>query len=683
MRFIHYFIIYCFIFLYPAITLSDSLHLLFVDVNNTNSLDIYLDHLRLNLEKGDMIVIFDSRTSEPMIPDICIKKASEKKRLKKELLSQVKLLRDKYFEFRNNELKKRIVINQIGREERDVARMLYTAHNYIRVFQSSFKLISIVFFGESFIHNAYNHDFSKGIPTDGFIYLNESEFNSFPDMKSLHHEFRIFYDREPFNAQGLLRFYDILLNKKFGVQISSFNSSSALNSKPKVDNTNSFFRDTLKIISEKNDTECGIPDKMIKNYAFQNTVLNVTIINPCRANSIISFQHDNEVYQVSVDANGKADKSFHLSAGRNIIKYKGLKLNEWITVIDEQIEPRPDKLEYYLDESINMVSIEGYNPLRIDGSFVHLEYVNTGAVYNLEVKDGRFNKQIQVVPGSNVFKTREIDGSITTKKIVYSTQCSDKIEYDESNLNKYGLLSITLKNSCREDGSLVKFIYNSNFFETTVQNDMAEIQILLYNKINDIFYIDYDKNTKKIGSFKIMDFQDIIRFEIVYKDNVKVLANVFESGVVPPDPPYGIDYMNPKEFREGHLHVANVKSSKGLFIKYETPLDNLYIENLDQKYTQIYASRKKNHVKGQIFFYIDYFSRHGTVYMSNGKQYPPLCGKRSLGGVIVEYKILSNGIIESGRKFLNPSKCKQIEHREKPVAGLDDFMTFIKKVECK
>ena len=58
-------------------------------------------------------------------------------------------------------------------------------------------------------------------------------------------------------------------------------------------------------------------------------------------------------------------------------------------------------------------------------------------------------------------------------------------------------------------------------------------------------------------------------------------------------------------------------------------------------------------------------------------------GKRSLGGVVVEYSILHNGVIDHGQKFLNPSKCMNNPGGMVPIHGRDDEMIFIKKVMCK
>ena len=609
---------------------GSSLQLLFVDCDNIDSFDRYLGHLEENIQTGDRIVLFDSRTSEPMLPDYVVHNARERNRLKDDLLKEVMLNRDKYIEYRDQVLKKRVVIKQIGSYERDVARMMETTHDYIRVFKEDFDEIQVIFFGDSFIHNAYGHDFSSGIPSDGFIYLDQSEFNAFPDTPKGNHSFRVFYDYEPLNARGILRFYNKLIQKKFNVEILAFNPSTAMSSKPQItDEEVPFFPNEARVIAEKTEIDCGVPDKFVKNYSIENTVLNIVVTNPCRANSIISFQHDNNTYQVTVNANGRAEKSFHLFAGRNIIQYKSLKDDQWITVLDETIEPRPDMLTFRLDESTNTVLIEGYNPLRIDGDIVDIHYVNTGSLYKLEVTSGRFSQKIPVAPGRNIFHAKEIDGNTKEHIVEYSSMCSDKIEFDKSNLNDHAILPITLKNSCRKDGSKAIFIYDGNEYPAIIMSGLAKTSIIFNYEINEVFYVDFDKNIQKVGSFKIKDFKDLIRMTITYHDNVNILANIFEAGVKPPDPPLGLNYIDTSLYREGHLHKSNLSSTKGRFFVYETPSMENYLSKITKRtYQQIYVTRQSKQEKGFIYFFVDYFSRHGTVYYPDGKTVPPLCGKR-------------------------------------------------------
>lgn len=117
----------------------------------------------------------------------------------------------------------------------------------------------------------------------------------------------------------------------------------------------------------------------------------------------------------------------------------------------------------------------------------------------------------------------------------------------------------------------------------------------------------------------------------------------------------GIDYTKKTQFKEGHLHIDNPKSKYGKFIIKESPSPKDYLSvSFIKTYRQIYITRRKKQQKGEILFYIDYFSRHGHYVKEI-----PLCGKRSLGGIVVKYEILNNGIIEKSEKFLNPSKCKK------------------------
>ena len=636
---------------------ANTMHLYFVDIDNRVSFSKYIGEIKIG--RGDKIIVFDSKTTQfiyekKVTTTNQAKKYSKKKFLERKVNNHIDMfcdVKDKKIDQKQNYL-------ALNKQKNDFARQLKTISDYIITYRESYSKIKIIFFGESYIRDAYNHNFNEGIPSDGFIFLNDSEFNTFPDIVSKNVEFSIMYDNDPFSSSvKLFRFYTKLLSKKFSARLYSFNNNATLNAKPELEEINKpFFENIIRVIGQPSSDDCGSEDKINVNNIPDLAKIEIMIENPCRKNTILTFSHNGELIQVTVDKDGRATVILKKVAGTNIIKYINLK-GDWIDIINEDAHQRQNEFEFDVDNATKTVYIKGRNPLRIEGSYVSMLYENTGAIYNLKVKNGKFEKRVPISAGKNVFKWKDMNGEDHEIVITHQTKCTDQIKFDDKIAEEYGVFQVTLYNKCRENGSIVKFFYDHKEYSSIVIDGKATSVIILKYDVNDIFYENFDRNNTKLATIKINDFHDLIRFSISYKDNIVALMNIYETNINPNVPVYSFDYTNRKLDKEGHIHIDNRESTFGKLLtsKYilEIPALQEYLDpRTIRTYTQVYVTRKSKQTLGDIYFYVDYLSRHGTYW-----DQLPLCGKRSFGGIIVDYEILYNGSTEKGEKFLNPSNC--------------------------
>jgi hypothetical protein len=568
----------------------------------------------------------------------------------------------------------------LNHEKNDFARQLKMSKNIIETYKDIYKNITILFFGNAYLHNAYGHNFNLGIPSDGFIYLPESEFNAFDDINATKVKFGIFYDSEPHSSTKMYRFYKKLFKKKFSIELSSFNKTATkgLADRLKEDQNSTFFPKIVKVIPIDIISSCKEHDEIRKSNLTQVAKIKIEIINSCRKNSILSFSHNGEKKQVIVNSDGRAEVTFKKIKGKNIIKYINLNGN-WIELYKDNAIPQHNELIFDFDSATMQVHVIGENPLRVDDTQFQLNYVTMGALYNLTVKDGKFEKTIPLKAGKNIFKWKDMQGEEHSKEITFYPKCTDKVDYNKTVAEEYGILQVTLKNSCRKDASPVTFSYSDKEYKATMIDGKAEANIILKYDVNEIFYKDFNNKKRKLTTVKIRDFSDLIRFMISFKDNVIIYEHIYETNITPSKPVQSIEYTNRALDKEGHLHIDNPISTKGKILITKIPTyDNVYKLGFIEEYQQVYITRKSKQKSGKISFYVDYFSRHGTVYNANGSSKPPLCHSRSLGGVVLNYDLLINGTSVLGKKFLNPSKCKDTQPTPK-----DQELILIKEVTLK
>jgi len=667
---------------FPIQLYASTLYLMYVDLGSVDSLQVYLDKVGKEIKTKDMLLVFDSKTSQLMAKEIRIDSSRIKKKLRNKLKDKILSDIDKYAVHMNS--KRDILVNakMLTSQNRDLARLISSSIEYIRLYENQFDNIKILLFGDSIYHDAYGHDFNLGVPSDGFLLLPDSEFNVFEGYKTKNVEVRAYYDIEPLYKLGMYRFLDKLVKEKYGVNLSAFNGSVAPNATPKGHSMSAaFFPNELRVVVEKSTSDCGDPDKIAKNYGLNVARLKVEVVNPCRVNTLLSFVHNGKTIQKAVDENGRVSVIFNLLPGLNEIKYLGLS-GEWDIILNEEIEPRPDRFEFDLDESTNTLSIKGYNPFRQDGEYVSIDYVNTGASYNLEVKGGRFEKTVAVKPGKNIFKSTDIDETIKEHVFRYKTRCSDIVEYDESLARETGYLVVSLTNACREDDSLVKFLYDNEEYYGLVKDGETKTNIVLKYEINEVFYENFDRTIAKIDSIKVDEFDDLIRLWVNYTDNVFLITNIFEPGTAPNENELPIDYSNKTQYRAGHLHDDSKVNGKGRFIVYDLPaLKDYLVEPSKNSFNQIYIVRNKELPEGELYFYLDYFSRHGSLRTSK-KNIPPLCGGRSFGGMIVNYNLLYQGATTKSKKFLDPANCVlDASSSELKPQNKDKIMILLSKLD--
>jgi len=645
----------------PSLLFTKNLYILFIDEENMVSFNRYINDL--TLKKKDLFLFVDSSNSQLIF----------RKKLKDGNMVRRYSQKSKFFNlfykkfdgehghinFRDGIIKELTSFQLLNNEPNDFARQLKMVKESIESYHKNYKNITVIFFGNSALHNAYGHNFNLGVPTDGMVYGDTSEFNTIEDIDAKGAKFAIFYDIEPNSTPEMYRFYKKLFKKKFSIELQSFNKNSTfgLAEDLKEDNGSAFFPNIVDVIREKRSDDCGEHDKIIKNDLVNVGKIEVEIINICRKNSILSFSYNGEKSQIIVDGDGRAKKRFKKIKGKNILQYIDLN-GEWKEIYNDNVMPLENELIFDFDSATMRVHVIGNNPLRSEGSQFQLNYTNIGAVYNLTVKDGKFEKYIPLESGENIFKWKDMQGKKHHEIITFYPKCTDRVDYNKSIAIEYGILDVVLKNSCREDGSVVQFNYADKHYSAVIDNGEAKLRLILKYDINEIFYQDFNGNSKKIASITIRDFSDLIRFKIRYQDNVAIYEHIYETGVEPTKPVRSLDYRDRTLDKEGHLHINHTQSLKGMIMITEQPtFENLYTSKFIQNYQQVYISRKSKQGKGKISFYLDYASRHGTMYASTGEIKAPLCNERSLGGVVVEYEILIDGTSQLGKKFLNPSRC--------------------------
>lgn len=653
-----------------------TLYLMVLDMDNKASFNTYMK--KVKVKRGDMFVVLDAQSSQ-MIFEKKIRTSTDEilYRKHRQLLGLFDKTYDKFSLYRSNFIQDKQKVSALNSEENDLARVLKSIHAYIKVYKKSYPHMKVILFGNSYLHRAYGYSFEKGIPTDGFIYQDSSEFNSFDDIDAHDTEFAIFYDSKPYSERNkMFRFYALLLKKKFNATLKSFNINAVWDADTHTHySKQAFLPDIVKVIEEVNPDSCEELDELIYNDLPHSAEVEVIIINECRRNTMVSFSHNGKKSQALADKDGRVKKKFKKIAGSNIIMYIDLK-GKWRTITDENTPARQDGVTIDLDTATSTVIIRGKNPLRTDGDSFEIIYENTGASFYPIIQNGAFEKVIPIKTGDNTFSWRDMNGTKHSKMIPFYPKCTDKTEFDDRFAREYGILQVSLKNSCREENSLVTFIYDDKKYMSIMHKGETKANIILKYDVNDVFFENYDRDTQKLATIEIDNFKDLIRFMISYRDNVVVAMNIYEPNlkINSSKPVYAVDYNNSNKFENGHLHVTNGHSNMGDILIIEQPSVRDYLKpKYIQNYQQVYVTRKSRLSPGDLVFYVDYFSRHG-IY---GKK-KPLCDERSLGGIVAEYEVLSNGSSEIGKKFLNPSHCTN-----KKPAREDQRLIFIKKVEIK
>jgi len=655
---------------------AKTLYINIIDVDNINSFNTFFKDLKV--KRGDKFILLDSQTSQFIFEKKIINSNELLLYNKPRQLREV--LYKHYNQFNDIKIKQfteQKEVSALTKEINDLSRTLKTIKDFITLYRNQYKNIKVIFFGDSYLHNAYGNDFSKGIPSDGFIYHKNSEFNTFEDIKASFVEFAIFYDVKPFALRKkMFRFYDKLFQKKFSSKLKSFNINSVFNADVHTKyNTQPFFTQRIEVIAEANNDSCKELDKITKNALPNSAEVEISIVNECRKNTIVSFSHNGKRTQELVDKDGRVMKRFKKVVGKNIIKYINLN-GKWQTIIDEKALLRQDGIEIDLQSATSRVVFRGKNPLRKDGDTFEIVYENTGARFYPKIKNGAFEEIIPIKFGKNIFSWKDMEGKKHSRTIDFTPKCMDKVTYDEKMATSYGILQVTLENKCREENSLVSFIYNNEEYIALIQKGKANANIILKYDVNDIFYENFDRKTQKLATVIIDNFSDLIRFMINYKDNVVLSMNIYEPNIMLDinKPIQSVNYEDKSIFVDGHIHIANTKSKRGdMFISEIPSIKNYLSKKFIRNYKQVYVTRRNKQTAGDLYFYVDYFSRHGLYNKEK-----PLCGARSLGGVVVEYDILSNGSSQTGKKFLNPSHCNGGFSTKE-----DSELILIKKVKIK
>ena len=669
--------------LLTSLVSGKTFYLAVLDLENTRSFEKFFE--KIHFKNEDKIVVLDSSNAQYIFSTKLNFNTVRlfSKNNNEGFINHFYRELNEYKKYKDDVLEEKKNHCLIARSVNDFARTMKTVKNFIETYRDRYKEINVLLFGDSYLHNAYGHNFKHGIPTDGFIELEESEFNAFKDIDAKEIKVAIFYDEEPYVARDkLFRFYRKLFLKKFNTQLNSFNRSAVMGTEKNIEyEDKSFMNHKLQVIKEAKVEDCIGIDKINKNYDPLRAIIEIEIVNPCKKGAYITFSHNGKKRQEIADDNGRIKINFKAIAGSNIIKYRDKNVDK--KIFDEIITSPENEISFLPDYAIGMVDILGNNPLREDGEEIELWHENTGNTLLLTYKNGKFKKTIPVELGQvNKFTWKDIRGKKHEISFDFSQKCTDKVELDKEFASENGIALVKLINDCREDGSLVEFYYKDKVYSSMIEKGQATNEIILRSDSNDIFYKDYENNKQKLATINIRDFNDLIRFMISYKDNVVLSMNIYEPSIKvdTTKAKFGISYDTPSEFREGHVHIKNTTSKVGKILIAQIPtltdyLSQKYIKN----YKQVYVTRKSKLKSGSIAFYVDYFSRHGRY---SGQE--PLCGKRSLGGVVVDYEILNESLITSSNKFLNPSRCtKSVEDGSLVPQNEDNELIFIKKVEIK
>jgi len=673
-----------FLFLNVLSLSARTLYINVVDTNNMSSFLEYYGQKSKNFKSKDAFIAFDAKTMQSItsiefdFEDVL--KYKKNKRFFTHRIEKILNLYVKKFNQKSERYEAEFIISS---ESNDFARELKKISQLLKIYQNQYTNIRVLFFGESYLHNAYGHDFSKGIPTDGFIYSNESEFNTFPDISMPDVKFAIFFDDDPgVSKNRLFRFYRKLIAKKFNSKLDTFNDTSTWDADRDLKYADKIFkRDKIQVIGEKYKSNCVEHDISKVIYLDEKGKIEVSLENICRKDSMITFYHNGEATQKEVDQNGKVKVLFNAMIGNNIVTYFDLN-GDKREIYNERVSAVSDDVKFELDEATMNIKVYGYNPLRNNKSQIKIYYKTTGSNIYIDVKDGKFETTVPATFGKNEFIWKDMNGKEHIKEFNINAQCADKINLNKKYAQENGIANIKLSNDCREDGSIVEFYYQNITYKGMVVNHNVETTIILNADINDLYYKNFDGDKKKLATIEIHNFEDLIRFTMTYTDNVVALMNIFEPNINidVTKPIKGIDYNQTKQFQEGHLHPLYQKSHNGKILIAEYSSLNDYLSyDFIKSYTQIYVTHKSKIDKGNLYFYIDYFSRHGSY-----DNQPPLCGKRSLGGIVINYEILDGGSIETGKKFLNPSRCKKsINDGSLQPNNKATNLIFIKKVEIK
>jgi len=616
-------------------------------------------------EYDDRLIIIDSSTSNIIleISKSDIDNLDNPARLATGINELLKELDSRYIRKNRLAFEKLNVISSGSKYLSRPGRILNMIPN-IKAAYSDFDVIKIDLLDDSFVFYQGHKSFLIGYPTYGFVVLDESPFK-FDTIKIKGVEVNVFYNNEPESNTEILEFYDLVLFNAYGFKVNSFGGALTYGSRPPEITVEKsaligVHPKKLNILSEEITGPCDTDDEVSVDISDKSHEVIVSLDNLCRKGGfLVSFKLKNSKGELqkrpSTDKFGRASVIFPLTPGKNIVSYKNL-LGVYVAIFEQEVKGGTDDVKIQEEFDIRKITIIGENKFRNDGEYVEIIYKNTGRATRSVVRNGRYEKQFDVRKGLNTFIIKQMDGTKLVKEINFSTECDDDITINQQRLQNDGDLIARLKNACREEGSLVTFIYDGKEFYGKIDNGQAEITFPLYKKINDIYYISHERVRKLLGQYEIKKFQKLIKISIFWNDPAFLDLHVFEPGF-PIEFPVEADKYSSADGQptmDGHIQYSNPKSGIGKLTIDKIPSSHEVESKVSSSYTLSYTAMYAPSLEGKLYVYVDNFNRHGT-YGGFDKH----CNSRARGGVSFQYKALIKGTLTTGELFINPAICSK------------------------
>lgn len=642
----------------------------------------YFSSLSKKIKKRDRFILV-SATDGNIVMDYDIKNLRIRSAIKEKKINLASRLDRKQDQIVANSNTLSLSSLALHSENREI-RLDYVINsliNIVEIYQHKYKEIEIYFLGDSYLMHSSEYSFIKNLPSaaflkgfsDGDLSLVNNPFYFLEPItikKESTIKINVLYDIEHPLSSKYGFFFNKLMNKYFGSEISSYSNQVDDTSKVNFESMLGLYPKQLVLIKDSIETPCDTDDEIYTSFDEESFKLTVKIINICRANRIASLKFMNENHKnpknkkIHFDNNGEGKTWFNLKIGKNHIEYFNLVNSSPQIIFEKKISVKEDNIEIIKRSGHDEVEIAGRNLLREDGSIVKIKSLKTGIVKETSINNGLFSVVFPIGFGQHKFEIEQIDGSKIIKAYNRINECFDHFEYDKEHLKLTGNLKGKVFNKCRRPGSFFETIYYSgpkdispkyNFLVN--EKNEASIYIPFFRKVNEVFYLDKNGNKKILGEYLIDDFSSLVKVSIFWSEPVFLNLHVFEPNYIIDKNVTVLKYGDNKE--HGHVYFKN-PTGLGSLEGNSPILEQIKGSVLPSSYSESYIAKLKKDKNTSISFYVDYPFRHTDYFVNeNTKEIviPKYCNKRAQGGLVFEYKILIDSTLETGEHFFPPANC--------------------------
>lgn len=265
---------------------------------------------------------------------------------------------------------------------------------------------SDIYLLDGLLHKSGDVDFTKGYPNDGFLLLDDNPFAFVAAAPTPASKFHIFLTAPIEYPQNYQRFATLLANQLFSAQLVSFSPNMIEGELPQIAATPLDSSVTRSVVVRPDvKPVCAYDDEIITDRT-PNYRMMVSVRNPCRSNSVVSFIVNGEPINLNGDQTGTAVLNSRLTVGQNTIDVLGIN-GVAHNVLSETVSGLDDKVTVTL--TADGVVLQGYNPLRPDDSEVEIVHAGSGRTWRIRVRDDRWRLEAPLAVGHHFFKISRLN----------------------------------------------------------------------------------------------------------------------------------------------------------------------------------------------------------------------------------------------------------------------------------